>query len=248
VGRHRGRGRGRVEGQERRRPDIGVFVSGLPLAVIELKNPADEDATVWDAVQQLENYQSFMPTLFTANAALVGSDGIQARVGAIGAGKDQTVPFDTKSAGADVRGEAAQGNAADGQITAEKAAAKQCTGGKGTGKGVVPVSAPSKDFKGAAETTAINKHAKQHQEQAQPADARAPETAHASNKPNSSTAARFRKWSLEIVDRVCIACLNSPGPADRETTADTNFLCRRVPEVPMCIRDNATGPTNVKRA
>ena len=48
-----------VEGQQSRRADIVIFLNGLPLGVIELKNPADEDATVWKAVEQLENYQSF---------------------------------------------------------------------------------------------------------------------------------------------------------------------------------------------
>jgi type I restriction enzyme R subunit len=86
-----------VEGQEQRRPDIVIYVNGLPLGVVELKNPADEDATVWDAVQQLENYQGFVPTLFTHNAVLVASDGIQARIGAVGAGKEWFKPWRTVS-------------------------------------------------------------------------------------------------------------------------------------------------------
>ncbi len=86
-----------MEGQERRRPDIVIFVNGLPLGVIELKNPADESATVWDAVQQLENYQSLIPALFTDNEVLIASDGIQARIGAIGAGKEWFKPWRTIS-------------------------------------------------------------------------------------------------------------------------------------------------------
>ena len=52
------------DGQHTRRPDVVLFVSGLPLAVIELKNPADEDATVWSAHQQLQTYQAQIPALF----------------------------------------------------------------------------------------------------------------------------------------------------------------------------------------
>ena len=75
-----------VEGQQSRRADIVIFVNGLALGVIELKNPADEGATVWDA--ELENYQTLIPALFTYNAALIASDGVQARIGALGAGKE----------------------------------------------------------------------------------------------------------------------------------------------------------------
>jgi type I restriction enzyme, R subunit len=86
-----------VEGQQSRRADIVIFVNGLPLGVVELKNPADENATVWDAVQQLENHQSFIPALFTYNAALIASDGVQARIGALGAGKEWFKPWRTIS-------------------------------------------------------------------------------------------------------------------------------------------------------
>jgi type I site-specific restriction-modification system R (restriction) subunit len=82
------------EGQHTRRPDVVLFVNGLPLAVIELKNPADENATVWSAWQQLQTYQAQIPALFATNAALVVSDGVQARIGALGAVKvlgDDTV-------------------------------------------------------------------------------------------------------------------------------------------------------------
>ncbi len=86
-----------VEGQQSRRADIVIFVNGLPLGVVELKNPADENATVWDAVQQLDNYQTFIPALFTYNAALIASDGVQARIGALGAGKEWFKPWRTIS-------------------------------------------------------------------------------------------------------------------------------------------------------
>jgi type I restriction enzyme, R subunit len=84
-----------IEGQETRRADIVIFVNGLALGVVELENPAEENATVWDAVQQLENYQNFVPALFTGNAALIASDGIQARIGVLGAGKEWFKPWRT---------------------------------------------------------------------------------------------------------------------------------------------------------
>ncbi len=64
------------DGQHTRRPDIVLFVNGLPLAVIELKNPAEEKATVWSAFQQLQTYQAQIPALFATNAALIASDGV----------------------------------------------------------------------------------------------------------------------------------------------------------------------------
>jgi type I restriction enzyme R subunit len=84
-----------AEGAHTRRPDVVVFVNGLPLAVIELKNPADENATIWSAFHQLETYQAQMPTLFTYNTALVASDGTQARIGAVGAGREWFKPWRT---------------------------------------------------------------------------------------------------------------------------------------------------------
>jgi type I restriction enzyme R subunit len=84
-----------AEGQHTRRPDIVLFANGLPLGVVELKNPADENATVWSAFRQLETYQAQIPALFICNAALVASDGVQARVGAIGAGREWFKPWRT---------------------------------------------------------------------------------------------------------------------------------------------------------
>jgi len=83
------------EGQHTRRPDVVLFVNGLPLAVIELKNPADENATIWSAWQQFQTYQTQIPSLFATNAALVVSDGIEARIGAVGAGKEWFKPWRT---------------------------------------------------------------------------------------------------------------------------------------------------------
>ncbi len=77
-----------VENNRRRRPDIVVFVNGLPLAVIELKSPADENATMWSAWQQLQTYKAEIPSLFIFNAALAVSDGVEARVGTLTAGRE----------------------------------------------------------------------------------------------------------------------------------------------------------------
>jgi type I restriction enzyme R subunit len=83
------------EGQHTRRPDIIIFVNGLPLAVLELKNAADEGATIWDAFHQLETYQAQIPALFDYNVALVISDGVQSRIGSLGAGKEWFKPWRT---------------------------------------------------------------------------------------------------------------------------------------------------------
>jgi type I restriction enzyme, R subunit len=72
------------EGQNTRRPDVVIFVNGLPLAVIELKNPADDDATVEAAFKQLVTYQAQIPALFATNAILVASDGVKSRIGSGG--------------------------------------------------------------------------------------------------------------------------------------------------------------------
>ncbi len=84
-----------TENKHNRRPDVVVFVNGLPLAVIELKNAADENATVWTAFQQLQTYQQEIPSLFDYSAALVASDGVHARIGAIGAGREWFKPWRT---------------------------------------------------------------------------------------------------------------------------------------------------------
>jgi type I restriction enzyme R subunit len=83
------------EGQHTRRPDVVLFVNGIPLAVVELKNPADENATVLSAYRQLQTYQAQIPALFVFNAALIASDGVEARVGALGAEKEWFKPWRT---------------------------------------------------------------------------------------------------------------------------------------------------------
>lgn len=84
-----------AEGRHTRRPDVVVFVNGLPLAVIELKNAIAEDATVWTAYQQMQTYQAQIPALFASNAALVVSDGIEARIGTLGASREWFKPWRT---------------------------------------------------------------------------------------------------------------------------------------------------------
>ena len=77
-----------IEGQANRRPDLVVFVNGLPLGVIELKNAADEDATIWSAYAQFQTYKAEVPSLMHYNAVLVVSDGLQARIGSLTANQE----------------------------------------------------------------------------------------------------------------------------------------------------------------
>ena len=86
-----------VENNHERRPDIVLFVNGLPLGVIELKNPADEDATIWTAWNQLQTYKAELPSLFAMNAALMVSDGVEARIGTLTAGREWFKPWRTIS-------------------------------------------------------------------------------------------------------------------------------------------------------
>ena len=65
-----------------------LFVNGLPLGVIELKNPADKDADIWTAWQQLQTYKAELPSLFSMNELLVVSDGTEARLGTLTAGQE----------------------------------------------------------------------------------------------------------------------------------------------------------------
>lgn len=74
------------ENDQSKRPDIILFVNGLPLVVIELKNPADENATVKSAFKQIQTYKKIVPSLFTFNGICVISDGLEARAGSLTAG------------------------------------------------------------------------------------------------------------------------------------------------------------------
>jgi type I restriction enzyme R subunit len=77
-----------IEGQHNRRPDVILFLNGLPLAVIELKNAADEEATIWSAFSQLQTYKAEIPSLMNYNDILVVSDGLQARIGSLTANQE----------------------------------------------------------------------------------------------------------------------------------------------------------------
>ena len=83
------------ENQSTRRADIVLFLNGLPLGIIELKNPADENTDVWDAWQQLQTYESELPTLLSLNEFLMVSDGLYARIGPLTAGKEWFKPWKT---------------------------------------------------------------------------------------------------------------------------------------------------------
>ena len=84
-----------VEDQHERRPDIVLFVNGLPLGVIELKNPATENATIWSAFRQLQTYKKQIPSLFAYNEAMVVSDGVEARIGTLTANREWYLPWRT---------------------------------------------------------------------------------------------------------------------------------------------------------
>ena len=76
-----------VQGKDsRKRPDVVLFTNGLPLVVMELKNPASHDATLANAFNQLNNYKDFIPNLFSYNSLLVISDGTDAKAGSLTAG------------------------------------------------------------------------------------------------------------------------------------------------------------------
>jgi type I restriction enzyme R subunit len=78
-----------------RRPDLVCFINGIPIAVIELKNPATEQANIWSAFNQLETYKAEIADLFTYNEALVISDGLLARVGSLTADRERYMPWRT---------------------------------------------------------------------------------------------------------------------------------------------------------
>lgn len=75
-----------IENGNNKRPDVILFVNGIPLVVMELKNPADENATVKSAFKQLQTYKEIIPSLFTYNGFMVISDGLEAKAGSLSAG------------------------------------------------------------------------------------------------------------------------------------------------------------------
>lgn len=85
-----------IHGQKQnRRPDVLVFLNGLPLSVIELKNAADEHADIWAAYNQLQTYKNDIPDLFNYNTCLVISDGIYARLGSLSANEERFMRWRT---------------------------------------------------------------------------------------------------------------------------------------------------------
>lgn len=88
-----------IENKANRRPDIVVFVNGLPLAVVELKNAGDENATLDGAFNQLQTYKDQIGSLFRTNVALIISDGIEARIGSLTADRERFMPWRTDASG-----------------------------------------------------------------------------------------------------------------------------------------------------
>ena len=84
-----------TESRNTRRADVVLFVNGLPLGIIELKNPADAEADIWAAWNQLQTYKEELPSLFAMNELLMVSDGTQARLGTLTAGKEWFKPWRT---------------------------------------------------------------------------------------------------------------------------------------------------------
>ena len=84
-----------IENNVNKRPDVILFVNGLPLVVIELKNPADENATVRSAFKQLQTYKQAIPSLFTYNGLMIISDGLEAKAGSISAGFSRFMAWKT---------------------------------------------------------------------------------------------------------------------------------------------------------
>lgn len=84
-----------IENHNNRRPDIILFLNGIPLVVIELKNPADEKATIDTAFRQIQTYKQQIPSLFTYNEMVVISDGVEARIGTFTAIRERFMPWRT---------------------------------------------------------------------------------------------------------------------------------------------------------
>ncbi len=84
-----------AESGRTRRPDVVVFVNGVPLGVMELKNAAAESATIWSAFQQLQTYKGELPTFFVFNEVMVISDGLEARIGTLSSQRERFAPWRT---------------------------------------------------------------------------------------------------------------------------------------------------------
>ncbi len=84
-----------IEGKNEKRPDVIVFVNGLPLAVIELKSSSNEAVGISEAYNQLQTYKETIPSLFNYNCALITSDGINARIGSLTANEERFMMWRT---------------------------------------------------------------------------------------------------------------------------------------------------------
>lgn len=84
-----------VHERSHRRPDVLIFVNGLPLGLIELKNPADEDADIWDAYRQVQTYKQEVASLLSFNEVVVISDGVDARLGSLTSPREWFLPWRT---------------------------------------------------------------------------------------------------------------------------------------------------------
>ncbi|HOT63635.1 MAG TPA: type I restriction endonuclease, partial [Treponemataceae bacterium] len=93
-----------IENHVNKRPDVILFVNGIPLVVIELKNPADENATITSAFKQLQTYKDAIPSLFPYNAFMIISDGLEAKAGTLSAGLTRFMAWKTS----DGKGEASR--------------------------------------------------------------------------------------------------------------------------------------------
>jgi type I restriction enzyme R subunit len=85
-----------IENNQNKRPDLLLFVNGLPLVLIELKNAADENATIESAYKQIQTYKSSIPSLFTFNEICIISDGVDAKAGSLSAGLTRYLTWKTK--------------------------------------------------------------------------------------------------------------------------------------------------------
>ncbi len=84
-----------IEEKKNRRPDVVIFINGLPLAALELKNPAEEKTTIQHAYKQFQTYKAEIPSLFVFNELLIVSDGFYAKAGTLTAGWDRFMPWRT---------------------------------------------------------------------------------------------------------------------------------------------------------
>ena len=84
-----------IEERNNRRPDILLFINGLPIVMIELKNPADENATTKSAFNQFQTYKQLIPSIFRYNEILVASDGLEAKAGTLTSNFEWFIPWKT---------------------------------------------------------------------------------------------------------------------------------------------------------